>query len=54
MKGTSDADECAEKCAKRDDAVDISAVNDCICFFIVAPCIVESMNCSLTNKCTFY
>jgi len=22
--------------------------------FIVAPCIIESMYCSLTNKCTFY
>ena len=23
-------------------------------FLIVAPCIIESMYCSLTNKCTFY
>jgi len=22
--------------------------------FIVAPCIMESIYCSLTNKCTFY
>jgi len=23
-------------------------------FFIVAPCVMESIHCSLTNKCTFY
>jgi len=26
----------------------------CLSFFIVAPCIMESIYCSLTNKCTFY
>ena len=32
---------------------DVKEEEKVVFFFIVAPCIMESIYCSLTNKCTF-